>query len=416
VNIVDTPEIGRRVRIIRRRRGLSLDVAAGLAGIGKSYLSMLELGQRGFNRRGLIEDLAGALGCSVADLTGQPYLPPDRSTADTMASLPGIAVAVHDATLDDPPDLPTRPIEQLVSAVDQATANLDEARFALAAGGLDNLLTELHVVAVVGDTDDRRAALAALADACMVATLIARHLGHHELAVNTARRGYDAAARLGDPARSGLLAMHYALGLTWMGARRRVSTLLDEALAAITPVADPTAEETSPAQVAGMLHLTAALHQAQQDRTGAADDHLGQARELAKATGECNALYQHFGPAHVATWEIEIAVELGRGPAVAERIGPDVPRMVEALGSANRRCVLAFDLARAYGQAEGTRDAEAIRALDTADRFTSQVRNVPVARELVADLHGRARRRVWELDSLRNRFGIGGRGPRNVGS
>ncbi len=136
VNIVDTTEIGRRARIIRRRRGLSLDVAAGLAGIGKSYLSMLELGQRGFNRRGLIEDLAGALGCSVADLTGQPYLPPDRSTADTMASLPGIAVAVHDATLDDPPDLPTRPIEQLVSAVDQATANLDEARFALAVGGL----------------------------------------------------------------------------------------------------------------------------------------------------------------------------------------------------------------------------------------------------------------------------------------
>jgi hypothetical protein len=31
---------------------------------------MLERGLRGFNRRGLIEDLAEALGCSVADLTG----------------------------------------------------------------------------------------------------------------------------------------------------------------------------------------------------------------------------------------------------------------------------------------------------------------------------------------------------------
>ncbi|MGH3918639.1 MAG: helix-turn-helix domain-containing protein [Pseudonocardiaceae bacterium] len=64
-----------------RRRGLSLDVVAGLTGIGKQYLSMLELGQRGFNRRGLVEDLANALGCSVADLTGQPYLPPDRESA-----------------------------------------------------------------------------------------------------------------------------------------------------------------------------------------------------------------------------------------------------------------------------------------------------------------------------------------------
>jgi len=58
--------------MIRRRRGLSLDVVAGLAGISKSYLGMLEHGKRGFNRRGLLDDLAAALGCSVVDLTGQP--------------------------------------------------------------------------------------------------------------------------------------------------------------------------------------------------------------------------------------------------------------------------------------------------------------------------------------------------------
>jgi transcriptional regulator with XRE-family HTH domain len=67
----DARTIGARARKIRSRRGLSLgclDVVAGLAGITKGYLSMLELGQRGFNRRGLIENLADALGCSVADL------------------------------------------------------------------------------------------------------------------------------------------------------------------------------------------------------------------------------------------------------------------------------------------------------------------------------------------------------------
>ncbi|MDQ3760397.1 MAG: helix-turn-helix domain-containing protein [Actinomycetota bacterium] len=81
--------IGARARTIRRRRGLSLDVAAGLAGISKPYLSALERGQRGFNRRGLIDDLSNALGCSVVDLTGQPYAPPDRATADALATLPG---------------------------------------------------------------------------------------------------------------------------------------------------------------------------------------------------------------------------------------------------------------------------------------------------------------------------------------
>ena len=34
------------------------------------------------------------------------------------------------------------------------------------------------------------------------------------------------------------------------------------------------------------------------------------------------------------------------------------------------------------------------------------VRNHPLARELLADLYGRVRRRMWELDSLRNRFDI----------
>jgi transcriptional regulator with XRE-family HTH domain len=83
----DAPAIGQRVRMIRRRRGLSLDVVGGLAGITGAYLSMLERGLRGFNRRGLVEDLAAALGCAVADLTGQPYLAPDRAPAQGRSAL-----------------------------------------------------------------------------------------------------------------------------------------------------------------------------------------------------------------------------------------------------------------------------------------------------------------------------------------
>jgi transcriptional regulator with XRE-family HTH domain len=78
-------------------------VVAGLAGISKQYLSALERGQRGFNRRGLIEDLAHALGCSVADLTGQPYLAPDRATVEGRAALPGISLALNDYGPDEVP-------------------------------------------------------------------------------------------------------------------------------------------------------------------------------------------------------------------------------------------------------------------------------------------------------------------------
>jgi hypothetical protein len=129
-------------------------------------------------------------------------------------------------------------------------------------------------------------------------------LGHPALAVAVARRGYDAAERLGDPALTASTAVTRTGNLTRLNARHR-------------------------------------------------------AAELAKATGECNDLNYHFGPANVAAWSVSIGVELQRGPEAADRIAP------------------------------------------------TRTRNDPLARELVLTLDRRARRRVWELDSLRNRFGIG---------
>lgn len=46
VDAEEASATGARARMIRRRRGLSLDVVAGLAGISKPYLSQLEQGQR----------------------------------------------------------------------------------------------------------------------------------------------------------------------------------------------------------------------------------------------------------------------------------------------------------------------------------------------------------------------------------
>ncbi|MGH3821776.1 MAG: helix-turn-helix domain-containing protein, partial [Pseudonocardiaceae bacterium] len=44
LNAEEARTIGARARMIRRRRGLSLEVVAGLAGITAQYLSMLERG------------------------------------------------------------------------------------------------------------------------------------------------------------------------------------------------------------------------------------------------------------------------------------------------------------------------------------------------------------------------------------
>ncbi len=407
--------IGARARKIRRRRGLSLDVVAGLAGISESYLSLLERGQRGFNRRGLLDDLAAALGCSVADLTGQPYLAPDRATADATTTVPGIELAVHDCTLADVPDIPARPIAELVRLARQANSHCDETRYALAGQDFGAVLSELHVHAATGDSDTQRAALAALVEACIAASGTVRALGHGALATAVARRGYDAAQLLGDPALAAFASMQRAGTLIRLGARYRAAAVLGDALVAVEPAADPTAADNGPAQAAGMLHLASAQLSSRQGRSGDADDHLAQAAELASATGECNELNFHFGSASVTAWSVSIGVELERGTSAAERAAADVPLLAAVLASAERRSGLHLDLARGYAQAEGDRDGEAIRHLDTADRIApTRVRNDPIAQDLVLMLDRRARRRVWELDSLRNRFGIASRSLRSV--
>jgi hypothetical protein len=128
-------------------------------------------------------------------------------------------------------------------------------------------------------------------------------------------------------------------------------------------------------------------------------------------TGERNAYHFHFGPANVAAWSLAIAVELQRGPSVAGKLDAS-PATFAALGSADRRAGFHLDLSRAYAQSGGDRDDVALQHIDSADRIApTRLRNDPIARDLVLTLHRRARRRsLWELDSLRNRFGIQVRG------
>ncbi len=409
----ETAEIGQRARTIRRRRGMSVEVAAGLAGISKGYLSMLERGQRRFDRGGLLSALAEALGCSVIDLTGQPYLPADRPGADALATLPGIRVAIYDATIDDPADAPARPIAELTRLARRADESRDQNRYALAGAGLGALLTELQVTAATGAADESRVALVALVQACHVAAAVAEAFGHQDLALAAATREHEAANRLGDPTLLGLA--RYGHAQTWakVGAHRRAITVVTDSLADLDSLADPSAADTGPAEMAGMAHLFSAKLAARSHRVNDAAEHLDHAAELAARTGERNTAYQHFGPTNVALWRVAVGADLGEGAAVYERAMRDAPN-VDVLGSATRSGNYHLDLARALASCEGYRDAEALRHLDSADRHAPQfVRHNPVARDVLSGLEQRARRRVWELDSLRNRFGVGPSRPVN---
>ena len=119
-------------------------------------------------------------------------------------------------------------------------------------------------------------------------------------------------------------------------------------------------------------------------------------------------------PTNVRLNRLGIGVELDEGGRAYAEI-TQAPLDVEALGSRTSSSEMHLDLARALAQDGPDRDAEAIRHLDTADRLAPQrTRMNPVARDLVADLHRRARHRIWELDYLCNRFGLGKQSSQRV--
>jgi transcriptional regulator with XRE-family HTH domain len=413
VDVEDAQAIGARARMIRRRRGLSLAVVAGLAGITKTYLSMLELGQRGFNRRGLIEDLAEALGCSVVDLTGQPYPALDRATAEGREALPGISLALNDCGPDEVPDVTPRPRDELVAWATSANEHRDQGRFSLAGGDLGTLLIELQAYALTTGGADRDRAFTALVQSCILAGDVAKALaGNIDLAASAARRGYDMASRHGDPGLIGFARWWWSLPLMWLTARGRASRVLTEGIDELGPSACLRGADTLPAEMLGMMHLASAQCAARGNQHDDAYAHLAEAGEIAVWVGECNGMRMHFGPTNVALWRLAVGIELGEGGRAYE-LATRKPLDVAALNSRERSAALCFDLARALVQDGPNRDAEAIRHLDTADRLApTRIRHDPIARELVVTLDRRAPRRVWELDSLRHRFGVGG--PRRV--
>ncbi len=403
----DAADIGQRARTIRRRRGLSLDVAAGLAGISTGHLSRLERGERNFERRGLLEDLAAALGCSVVDLTGQPYLPPDRASAEALSAVPAIREALHSYGPDDVPDVTPRPLARLTRAAAEANEHTAQARYSLAGQDLGALLTELTVHTHTAAAPERAEAATAAVVACFAAGVLASRTGHADLSVAAALRGYELAARRDDDAALGFARWYWAMELTSVAARGRAHAVATTGIDELTPaVGVGHTADSRPVEVLGLLHLQQARAAARRHRADDAHSHLTEAADLATRTGERNGFGQHFGPTNVAAWRLSIGIELSEGARAAEDAAR-APVDVDALGSAERSSSLHLDMTRALSQHGAERDGEAIRHLDTADRIAPQrIRPDPIARDLVATLHRRARRRVWELDSLRNRFGV----------
>src|SRR6266545_867467 len=346
-----TEHIGARIRYWRRRRGgMSQRALAGLAGVSQGFISQVETGVLSIDRRSTLVAMAKALQVTVADLLGQPGDPTDPNKAVAAISVPEIRVA----------------------------------------------LAEVEAGVVGKPERDRES---------VVAALVANDA--HRLVCDFAWRASDMA----------LAEAREAESVTLIGATQfmRLMCMPTEASTVIAAQARTTYEELQPKAADpaarrgyGALHLSAALAEAQAGRTDQIDDHLEEARREAVTLGEPakpGGLSMSFGPTNVGLWRMGSALELGeyhRVIEIARTVNP------EALPHANRQCSYWLDYGRALSHIPG-REHQAIAALARAETKAPQYMKIlPSARNTVASMITRARRKAVadDLRKLADRIGL----------
>jgi transcriptional regulator with XRE-family HTH domain len=385
--------IGVRIAYWRKRRGgMSQAVLAGLAGVSQPYISKVEAGIKGIERRSTLVAIAAALQVSVADLLGQPGDPTDPLKEGAAAAVPQIRVALAEIEYGER-RVPTCNAEQAAADLQHVLELRAQARYATVAGLLPRLLFD---AAAHGPRS--------LTQVALEAAICLRYLGYRDLALPAARVGVVAAEETGDPALLGAAWYRYTLmlpaeapGLSARAAERSLAELQHGA-------ADPQVR-----QMLGQLHLSASLACAVDGRGDDAAAHLAEAGKEAATLGDpedgkgFNMLC--FGPTNVGLWRMAVAIELGEHGRTVEVAGAISP---QPLRIADRHYAYYLDLGRALAHSSPS-DGAALAAFMRAERAAPLVFSLnPLARDAVMSMVYRARRRSVsrELRTLARRVGV----------
>ncbi|OLB65417.1 MAG: transcriptional regulator [Actinobacteria bacterium 13_2_20CM_2_72_6] len=385
--------IGVRIRYWRRRRnGMSQVVLAGLAGVTQSYISHVEAGRKGIERRSTLVAIAAALQVSMADLLDQPGEATDPAYQRASAVVPQLRVRLAQIAEED-----IEPARRGVEEMDATLAELArlraDARYGDMAVALPGILRDAasyggRYLARVGyDVGD-----------------VLKNLGYRDLALSAARIAVDGALAAEDPAWIGATRYFYSLALP-MEAPKLSGKVATKALAELqTDAAEPRAR-----QMLGQLHLAAALASAVDRRADDAAAHLTEATREGRSLGDpedgTGFNLMCFGPTNIGLWRMAVAGELaeqGRVIEIARQVNPS------RLQIADRHYAYWTSLGRALAVG-GKADREALVAFINAERA------VPVAfsrnqavRDSVVSMVLRARRRSVSRDLrvLARRLGI----------
>jgi transcriptional regulator with XRE-family HTH domain len=378
--MTDTLTVGERVAWYRRRRGLTQEVLAGLAGRTVDWLGKIENDRIPLDRLSVIKDLADVLDVTVGDLIAEPSLL-DWTAESGRTTVPNLRAALMDyrqltpalaGAVVAPPPLASLRTE--VAAVWDA---YQQSRYGFVVSRLPALLEGARGASRAYGGDDAGTAASLLAMTYQAAAMILTKLGETDLAWMAADRGLSIAHDSGNPVIVGSLFRSVTHSLLSHGRHAEAVALTHVASDYLRPgLAAATPEYLS---IYGTLFLAGSMAAARNEDRATTRAFLDEADGAARQLGrDGNHFWTAFGPTNVAIHRVSAAMELG-DVQVALDLGPQVDASVLPM---ERQIRHAIELSRAYS-ARNHRD-QALSVLLDAERLApEQVRHHYHSRQLV---------------------------------
>ena len=325
--------------------------------------------------------MAKALNISVNTLTGQPYDQTGRHRDRVHAQIPALRRAL--TYWDLPPHLEAAPRDwQALAADTEAVARQRrEAGHVSLLEVLPGLLMETTAAAQGCSGHEREQLFGLLCVQLFAAHSVTNKTGYEDLSAVVEDRISWAAERSNDPLMMALAAWARTTSMLTVGAY----DIGQELLVRVQDGLPRGRDEARGLNVAGPLHLRAAMLAARAGDGPTARDHLSEARRISAHLGDADGdggYYQlSFGPSNVAIHEVAASVELGDGGTAVHRADdlhlPDTGRVPRI-----RIGQHFVDLSRAQLWV-GDRDG-ALVSLHTARKLApQQTRHHPTTREVV---------------------------------
>lgn len=398
----DTPpedaRIGDRIRSFRAIRDLSLSELGRLAHVSTSQLSRIELGESPASPS-VTAAVARALGVTVSVLYGQPYIHMlQQDHLDALLAPITSALDAWDIPEDD--GRPPRTLDELAASTATLARQRAAGDFTSAAESLPELIYETGLAALAHDGPgrDREQAHNLVSEVARTTAIVAYRLGYMGLARQALARMAAAAPHSGDQ-RQVAVERYERAQMTHAETSRpdRGVALVRRALADLHDDGEP-----STLAVRGTLLLRASALSASAGDRAAADDWLGQARELADAAAAADTAEDlpgsryalAFGELNVRLGELDLAVHQDDYEMAAQ-----VARQVSMPDSYQPTRRAGFLIRRATAEAWTAHGEAALQSLVEAREAAPQlVRYHPEVHETVGTLL-RARQRA--ADELR---------------